>query len=151
MRRQQFRPALFHAKVKMFHEAKRIMKLMIVDDHASTREMIRKFLSLPGIDFCECASGDEALRCARDFKPDWITLDVNMPGLNGFQSAKALREQNPSAHVVIVTGYNEPQFRKLSSSIGAVGLICKENLMTLHMMLSDELARSAPQLAANDI
>ena len=40
------------------------MKLMIVDDHPGTREMIRKFLGLPGITFCECASGDEALlRC----------------------------------------------------------------------------------------
>jgi CheY-like chemotaxis protein len=124
---------------------------MIVDDHASTREMIRKFLSLPGIDICECASGGEALSCARDFQPDWITLDVNMPGLNGFQSARALRAQNPLARVVIVTGYNEPHFRKLSNAVGAVGLVCKENLMALHLMLSDELARAVPELAANDI
>src|SRR5882757_1739903 len=125
------------------------MKLMIVDDHAGTREMIRKFLSLPGIIFCECASGDEALKCAREFQPDWITLDVNMPGLNGFQSAEALRIQNPLARVMIVTGYNEPHFRKLSNAVGAVGLICKENLMTLHAILSDELARPTVLTANN--
>jgi CheY-like chemotaxis protein len=120
------------------------MKLMIVDDHASAREMIRKFLTLPGITFCECASGDEALLRARDFQPDWITVDVNMPGLNGFQSAEALRLEHPSARVIIVTGYNEPHFRKLSKSVGAVGLICKENLMSLQLMLSDELSRQFP-------
>ncbi len=118
------------------------MKLMIVDDHAGTREMIRKYLSLPGIIFRECASGDEALKCAGEFQPDWITLDVNMPGLNGFQSAEALRVQNPLARIVIVTGYNEPHFRSLSSKVGAIGLVCKENLMTLHTMLSEELSRT---------
>jgi len=126
------------------------MKLMIVDDHAETREMIRKFLSLPGITFCECGSGEEALCSAREFQPDWITLDVNMPGLSGFQAAVALRAQNPSARVVIVTGYNEPQFRRLSNAVGAVGLICKENLMTLHTLLNDELTRPVPALVASE-
>ena len=117
---------------------------MIVDDHASTREMIRKFLDLPGITFCECASGEEALAQAREFKPNWITVDVNMPGLDGFQTAEALRAEHPSTRIIIVTGYNEPHFRKLSNSVGAVGLICKENLMALHMMLSNEITGSKP-------
>jgi two-component system, chemotaxis family, protein-glutamate methylesterase/glutaminase len=73
------------------------MKLMIVDDHAGTREMIRKFLDFPGITFCECASGDEAVARAGEFKPHWVTMDVHMPGLNGFESTEALRVQYPSA------------------------------------------------------
>jgi two-component system, NarL family, response regulator DesR len=127
------------------------MRLMIVDDHASTREMIRNFLDLPGIMFCECASGEEALRQAREFKPNWITVDVNMPGLDGFQAAEALRAEHPAAHIIIVTGYNEPHFRKLSNSAGAVGLICKENLAALHMMLSQEMARPVPPAPAAEI
>jgi CheY-like chemotaxis protein len=123
---------------------------MIVDDHASTREMIRKFLDLPGITFCECGSGEEALLQAREFKPNWITVDVNMPGLDGFQTAEALRAEHPSAHIIIVTGYNEPHFRKLSNSVGAVGLICKENLMALHMMLSNEINGSKPNKPADE-
>jgi CheY-like chemotaxis protein len=123
---------------------------MIVDDHASTREMIRKFLDLPGITFCECASGEEALAQAREFKPNWITVDVNMPGLDGFQTSEALRAEHPSARIIIVTGYNEPHFRKLSNSVGAVGLICKENLMALHMMLSNEINGSKPNKPADE-
>ena len=124
---------------------------MIVDDHASTREMIRNFLDLPGITFCECASGEEALILAREFKPNWITVDVNMPGLDGFQAAEALRAEHPSAHIIIVTGYNEPHFRKLSNSVGAVGLICKENLAALHKMLSSEMSRTIPTKPAAEI
>jgi CheY-like chemotaxis protein len=113
---------------------------MIVDDHAPAREMIRQFLALPGMTFCECASGDEALQRAREFKPHWITMDVNMPGLNGFQSTEALRVEHPSARVIIVTAHNEPHFRQLSLEAGAVALISKENLLALRTMLTREMA-----------
>jgi len=117
---------------------------MIVDDHASTREMIRKFLDFPGITFCECVSGDEAVQHILDFKPNWVTMDVNMPGINGFQATEKLRTKYPPARVIIVTGFNEPHFRQLSRSVGAVGLVCKENLMALRMMLTNEMAGSIP-------
>ncbi|MGD1089462.1 MAG: response regulator transcription factor [Verrucomicrobiota bacterium] len=118
------------------------MRLMIVDDHAGTREMIRNFLNLPGITFCECASGDEAVLRAREFKPNWVTIDVQMPGLNGFQSAEALRAEHPSARVIIVTGFNEPHFYQFSQSVGAVGLIHKENLMELRTILVNAMTHS---------
>ena len=120
----------------------RNMKLMIVDDHAGTREMIRNFLNLPGIMVCECASGDEAVRRAREFKPDWVTMDVQMPGRNGFQSTKALRAEYPPAQVIILTSYVEPHFYQLSHSVGATALIYKENLMALRVMLADKMNHS---------
>jgi len=116
------------------------MRLMIVDDHAPAREMIRQFLALPGITFCECASGDEALERAGEFKPHWITMDINMPGLNGFQTSEALRARHPSARIIIVTAHSEPGFQKLSRASGAVALIRKDNLMALRIMLTRELA-----------
>src|SRR5271170_1190331 len=117
------------------------MRLMIVDDHAHTREMIRKFLDFPEITFCECASGDEAVSRASEFKPNWVTMDVHMPpGRNGFQATEALRLEHPAARVMIVTSDNQPHFRQLSREVGAVGLIAKENLMALRMMLAKEIA-----------
>jgi len=109
---------------------------MIVDDHAGTREMIRKFMSLPGVSFCECASGEEAVQRVHDFKPHWITMDVDMPGWNGFQTAETLRKEFPSARIIIVTAHNEPHFRQLSHAAGAVALVCKENLLAVRMVLS---------------
>ena len=115
------------------------MKLMIVDDHASTREMIRKFLGLPGITFCECISGDEAVMRAREFKPDWVTMDVNLPGRNGFESTKALRIEHPPARVIMVTADNNAHFPQLSRAAGAVGLLSKHNLIALRVMLEREM------------
>lgn len=116
------------------------MRLMIVDDHAPAREMIRQMLALPGITFCECASGEEALQQVHEFKPHWITVDVNMPGLNGFQCTSALRAEHPSARVIIVTSFHEGHYRQLSREAGAVALISKDNLMALRIMLSREMA-----------
>ncbi len=113
---------------------------MIVDDHAPAREMIRQILTLPGITFCECASGEEALQHVHKFKPHWVTMDVNMPGLNGFQSTEALRAQHPSARVIIVTSYHEGHYRQLSREAGAVALIRKDNLMALRIMLTREMS-----------
>ena len=112
---------------------------MIVGDRAGTRNLVRKFLELPGITFCECASGDEAVLRAREFKPDWVTLDVHMSGRNSFQSAEDLRAEHPSAQIFIVTGLDEPHYHQRSSSVGAVGLIHNENLAALRMSLIKEM------------
>jgi DNA-binding NarL/FixJ family response regulator len=112
---------------------------MIVDDHPSTREMIRKFLTSPGVTVCECASGSEALAQVRDFKPHWVTMDINMPGLNGFQCTRALLLEHPEARVVIVSSFNEPHFRQFAHDAGAMGFILKENILALRMMLAQDM------------
>jgi two-component system response regulator DesR len=118
------------------------MRLMIIDDHAPAREMIRQMLALPGITFCECASGEEALQQVREFNPYWITVDVSMPGLNGFQSTSALRAEHPQARVIIVTSFHESHYRQLSREAGAIAVISKDNLMALRIMLTREMAGS---------
>ncbi len=99
---------------------------MIIDKQPQKRTMIRNFLNMPGITFCECDSGDEALAQVRKFKPDWITLDLNLLEADGFQSAAALREAHPPVQMVIVTGCNEADFNKLYSSVGRSALFEKK-------------------------
>jgi DNA-binding NarL/FixJ family response regulator len=122
---------------------------MIVDDHSSTREMIRKFLTSPGVMFCECASGSEALAQVREFKPHWVTMDINMPGLNGFQCTKALLQEHPDARVVIVSSFNEPHFRQFAHDAGAVSFILKENILALRMMMVQKAPGEIPPTAIN--
>jgi CheY-like chemotaxis protein len=127
------------------------MRLMIIDDHPPAREMIRNFLNLPGISFCECGSGEEAVQRAKEFKPHWVTMDINMPGLNGFQTTQALRAEHPPARVIILTSYNEEHYRQLSREVGAVALLNKSNLMALRIMLSREMGEpSHPRASAVD-
>ncbi len=111
---------------------------MIVDDHANSRELIRSFLKIPGMTFHECASGPEAIASARDFKPHWITMDIKMPGMDGFEAIKSIKQAHPEAKVIIVTSFNEKQFRDRAHTEGAVGFILKENLLALRLLLEEE-------------
>ncbi len=122
---------------------------MIVDDHANSREVIRKFLGLPGITFCECASGGEAVRRAHDFKPDWVTMDVHMPGMNGFESTRALRAEHPPARVMMVTADVQPHFSKMSRAAGAVGLLSKQNILALRILLEQEMRGGNPPVSSD--
>lgn len=116
------------------------MKLMIVDDHAGARQMIREILNLPGITFYECVTGEEAVTMAREFRPDWITMDVHLPGLNGFQAATLIEYESPSSRVIIVTSDNHPYLHRMVDAVGAMAQVGKENLVELRTLLADAIA-----------
>jgi CheY-like chemotaxis protein len=124
-------------------------KLMIVDDHANARELIRSFLTIPGMTFQECASGPEAVACARDFKPHWVLMDIKMPGMDGFEAIKSIKEVHPEAKVLIVTSFNESQFRDKAHTVGAVGFFLKENLLPLRLLLEKE-SKGSSRSASGD-
>jgi CheY-like chemotaxis protein len=113
-------------------------RLLIVDDHPNARELIRGFLAMPGLTVQESASGHDALARIREFRPHWVTMDIQMPGLNGFETTRAIKQAHPEARVMIVTSFNDPHFRQLADSAGASGFILKENLLALRLMLEKE-------------
>ncbi|HUA65863.1 MAG TPA: response regulator [Alphaproteobacteria bacterium] len=113
-------------------------RLLIVDDHPNARDLIRGYLAMPGLTVQECASGKDALARVGEFKPHWITMDIQMPGLNGFEATKAIKQVHPDARVMIVTSFNDPHFRQMADSAGASGFILKENLLALRLMLEKE-------------
>lgn len=119
-------------------------RLLIVDDLPGARELIRSFLAMPGITFQECASGDAAVACVQDFKPHWVTMDIKMPGLDGFETTKAIKQAHPEARVMIVSSFNDPHFRDLAHSAGAAVFILKENLLALRLMLEKETKNIRP-------
>lgn len=125
------------------------MKLMIVDDHAGTREMIRKMLEAPGVTFCECASGDEAVLRVHDFQPDWITMDVHMPGLDGLKTAARIKHESPQSRIIIVTSDNQSYFRMMANLTGAAGFVCKEKLFELRALVAKTETSPVPASAAN--
>jgi CheY-like chemotaxis protein len=66
-------------------------RLLIADDKVGGRELVRAVLEGSGYIIYEAADGLEALRLARELRPDLIVLDLNMPGLNGFEVIQELR------------------------------------------------------------
>lgn len=79
--------------------------LLIVDDSRVSRLMIRARIQAiqPSWQCTEAASGDEALLLVAQTAPDFVTMDVNMPGLNGFDAAKAIQQLAPATRIVMLT------------------------------------------------
>ncbi len=101
---------------------------------------------MPGVTFQECASGEEAIACAREFNPNWVTMDIQLPGMNGFESTAAIKKACPDARVLIVSAYKDRHFHEMARTCGATGFILKENILALRLMLEGELrnTKSSP-------
>jgi|ERR1035437_8132868 CheY-like chemotaxis protein len=77
-------------------------KLLVADDKATSRELIRTVLEEYGYAISEASDGVEALRCARELEPDLIILDLHMPGVDGFGVAAELRREERFATTPIM-------------------------------------------------
>jgi len=111
------------------------MKVMIVDDHAGVRNLIRQLLAAPGDSFVECATGEDAVQMTGDFRPDYVTMDVRLPDLSGLEAARAIRVTHPPSRLIIVTSYDQPFLRQTASELGAIAYVLKDNLAELPSVL----------------
>ena len=73
------------------------IKILVADDRATSRELIRMALESRGYEITEACDGVEALRYAREIKPDLIVLDLHMPGIDGFGVIAELRRDGEFA------------------------------------------------------
>ena len=103
--------------------------VLIVDDHQSFRRAVRLVLEYEGYEVVgEAADGEEALRVAGETSPNVVLLDVNMPGMDGFEVATRL-SSDPSAPAVILTSSRDgADFGPLVARGGALGFIPKHEL-----------------------
>lgn len=94
-------------------------KLLIVDDSKVSRMRIRTFFSThcPSWVVQEAASGDEAVGINREFLPDFVTMDVNMPGISGFEAAPQIMASNPKVRVVVLTANIQESSKQMAASL----------------------------------
>src|SRR6266850_6887895 len=78
------------------------MKVLVVDDDADSRELVRLTLAMHEIPVSEAASGAECLRVAQDSRPDAILLDVMMPSMDGPTTLTALRANPATASIPVI-------------------------------------------------
>lgn len=81
------------------------LRVLVVDDYFDTRRSLRQLLAIWGYEAREAADGVEALRVAAEFRPDLVVLDLAMPGLDGYEVARRLRQGGVGGVLVALTGY----------------------------------------------
>ena len=105
-----------------------MIRLVIADDQALVRGAIAALLGLePDLEVvAEVGSGDDAVAAVVEHRPDVALLDVEMPGLDGIEAARLIRERSPATHVLMVTTFGRPGYLKRALTAGASGFVVKE-------------------------
>lgn len=103
-------------------------KILIVDDHAQSRQLVKWALVDLGYGLYEASNGDNGLRIASQIKPDLVLLDVVMPGdLDGFKVCEELRASTAHADVkiVLLSANDQPSDRARGQQVGANAYLIK--------------------------
>jgi two-component system response regulator NreC len=108
------------------------MQILIVDDNEMVRRGVSALLSSrPTWQVCGYAGdGKEALRKAKELRPDIILLDISMPGANGLDVARILRREMPKTKIVIMSQHDPIQVLPRVLEAGAHACVDKNSLNT---------------------
>ncbi|MEU1378361.1 response regulator transcription factor [Streptomyces triculaminicus] len=108
-------------------EAK-VIKVLLVDDHQVVRRGLRTFLEVQDdIEVVgEAANGAEGVERAEELRPDVVLMDVKMPGMDGIEALRKLRELGNPARVLIVTSFTEQRTVVPALRAGAAGYVYKD-------------------------
>jgi DNA-binding NarL/FixJ family response regulator len=129
-------------------------KLMIVDERALARHLIRQAAAAPADTVLECVSAEEALAAVGIFGPDCVMMGITPPMTGAFQAIRAIRETHPQVRVVAVSHFHEARLQRLAAEAGASGYVAAENLPQLFLLAAPErltLRRPRPSRARKNL
>jgi len=117
------------------------MKLLIVEDNSGVRHLIRNLVGSVAQEIRECSDGAEALAAYAAGRPDLVLMDIEMKAMDGITATRHIKAADPSARVIIVTDYDQPDLRQAAHEAGACGYVVKDNLLDLLVLLQAEGSR----------
>ncbi|MFB7664770.1 response regulator [Kitasatospora sp. NPDC056138] len=131
------------------------IRVLLVDDHQVVRRGLRTFLEVQDdIEVVgEAADGAEGVARAQELLPDVVLMDLKMPGVDGIEALKLLKEQGSTARILIVTSFTEHRTMVPALRAGAAGYVYKDvdpealagairSVHAGHVLLQPELAEA---------
>jgi len=105
-------------------------RLLLADDHTILLEGLRALLAPEFEVVATAADGRAVLEAAERHQPDLILLDISMPGLNGIEAARRLKQSNPGAKLIILTMHADLSFVSAAFEAGVSGYVLKQSAAT---------------------
>jgi len=86
-------------------------RVLVVDDNADAAQTLATVMRQLGHDVQVAGGGEEALRIAAGYRPEVILMDLGMPGMNGLETVRRLRQSDakPAPYIIAVTGWGKPE------------------------------------------
>ncbi|MCU0293110.1 MAG: response regulator [Thermoanaerobaculaceae bacterium] len=122
-------------------------RVLVVDDEAPLTRHLASFLGHhPGeFEVATAASAEEALVVMDTFRPDLLLTDIRLPGLDGFELVRRVREQRTTLPIIVMTGTRSPDLDRTARELGISSVLFKPlDLETVRRLIgaSVQLARS---------
>jgi CheY-like chemotaxis protein len=116
-----------------------VIGTLIVDDQTDVRLLLRMIIERSGDLFVtgEAASGAEAIEHVEAENPAVIVLDMMMPGMNGVETATAIRADRPNQPIILCTAYLDADVIERAHAAGIVECISKNQLWSLPQLIRD--------------
>nr|WP_324617805.1 response regulator [Cohnella cholangitidis] len=95
-------------------------RLLIVDDQVGIRILLLEVFATEGYDTFQAANGRTALEIVRNHRPDLVLLDMKIPGMDGLEILKQIKEYDRSIKVIMMTAYGELDMIKEATDLGAL-------------------------------
>jgi len=100
-------------------------RLLLVDDETPVLEVLSEYFSTQGYAVETASTGSDALSAARHHRPDLVLLDIRMPGMDGVEVLKKLRDLDPGLAVIMVTANEDMALARETLKIGAFDYVSK--------------------------
>ena len=115
------------------------MRTLVVDDNPAFRKLLRCFLE-DLAQLHECEDGSYALAAYEEHRPDWVLMDISMPGVDGLTAMRQILAAHPEARVAILTQSDSAILRAAAARDGARRYFLKDDLTELRTFLGSPFA-----------
>lgn len=111
-------------------------QVLIVDDSSMMRKLITRTLTSIDCDVIgEASSGAEALELYKELKPDLVTMDITMRGMDGFETSKGILEIDDQAKILFLSNLDDDKYRQMVVEVGGVGMAKKHHSDEIEMLI----------------
>ena len=111
------------------------LKLMIIDDNARFRTLVRTIVATPTDEILELDDGIAVNENYAAFHPDWVLMDVKMKQVNGLQATRRLIQRFPDAQVVILSNHTSKRIVAKGLQVGARAYLSKEDIFAVQKII----------------
>ncbi len=102
-----------------------MIKILIIDDEHAIRETLDMFLREKGYKVTTSEDGEKGLISVQRERPDIVILDIRLPGMNGLEVLRRIKQTEDDIHVIVITAYDDLETTKTAIALGAYEYIHK--------------------------